>query len=84
MILVSLHPLILQHPLIYVTQEGGISHENLMALWNGDEIPNRREDLRARIKGLSRKWLKNESKHQETSSSHSVEVIELDCDIFFP
>jgi hypothetical protein len=57
-----------------------------MAVWNNDQVSNRREGLKACIMDLSRKWkkeqaAKEEAKHQETSSSHTAELVELDCEI---
>lgn len=78
LILVSLqvYSPILQYPLMCVTQNGGISLSNRMAAWNDHQVINRREDLRTCIRSLSRKQMK-----KEASSSHTVEVIESDCEI---
>ena len=88
MILVSLHCPNLQHLLdvCYQAQKKGVPPEERKAIWNDDQVSDKREDLRARIMNLSGDWkkeraAKEEAKHQENSNNHTVEVVESDCEI---
>ena len=70
----------------YQWQKEIVSPADRKAAWKDDQVSGRREDFRARIMNLSHKWkkeraAKEEAKHQETSSGHTLEVVESDCDV---
>lgn len=70
----------------YQAQKKAVPPADRKAAWHDDQVSDIREDLRARIMKLSGEWkkeraAKEEAKYQETSNSHTMEVVESDSEV---